>query len=450
MVVGAPSVGDVRQGRLDISSRPSLRSPREPSRAATGLLALQRQAGNRAVTRAIAAHRSLSRAPSDDPLIPPPSEKPNWEPQDPGALTVTERNIIRDDTVSQIDTAFPLFLDALRAVVQSIHAEEKADADLAAPALDVFFGIGAPIFTKLLLSRGGVTAKLSSKLSKTLSTTNTPQHRKAAAEAVEAAAKVEPAAEAAERARELADELAAAKRAAENAAKGTKNSAKAATAIDARRKWKQARQAADAAERHAGETKSAAAAAADAHGKLDPIALIRDEELLKEGMKAGGKYVSAEMKRRATQLFGEDMTDAVAGALKTEVAKGVTQLKRDIILDRNNSPDRPGANFTDTQLLALWAAYDENAADYAEYVATIKHYFDEYARYVKPWTKVIGPVPRQFEKMTPERHREVYKPPADEAYEIRYGAHPPTVKERSAEPETADATNPAFVLHHPE
>jgi hypothetical protein len=111
------------------------------------------------------------------------------------------RKVIRLDTRDRILIALPVFISALDQKVAAIKAEEKAKADWAAAIVEIFMGIAAPVFARLLVNRGGVTQKLAADLAAITKTSKTAKHVSTA----------KPAAEATKRAEEMACEAAKAK-----------------------------------------------------------------------------------------------------------------------------------------------------------------------------------------------------------------------------------------------
>lgn len=320
---------------------------------------------------------------SREPTLPTVPEKKTWRPSATDLLTPTDRQIVRKEAVLQITTAFPVILRELDKVVASVHAREKARAEWTAAIIDIFFGLACPALAKLVAARGGVVAKLGKAASDASKTTNTAKHAAAAAKAAEAAAKLEPAIASATTARTAADELATAKRAAEAAAKARNSGALTAAAIKARKDWAKAKRIASDAERDVAYFEAAAKEAAN-DAKLPPTELIGDVELIKEGMKGAGKAISTEVKQNIGALFGQDDLDQFASGLATQLQQAFNEVGRAIIEDEEKHPGDPGANYADHELLAIWAAYNEDIANPTTYRAALKQLFDDFVTFVRP------------------------------------------------------------------
>jgi hypothetical protein len=86
------------------------------------------------------------------------------------------RKVIRLDTRDRILIALPVFISALDQKVAAIKAEEKGKADWAAAIVEIFVGIAAPVFARLLVNRGGVTQKLAADLAAITKTSKTAKH----------------------------------------------------------------------------------------------------------------------------------------------------------------------------------------------------------------------------------------------------------------------------------
>jgi hypothetical protein len=114
--------------------KPSKQAPPLPAGAPAAILALQRTAGNQAVTRLLAREPLAAAEPQAAPF-----------PQDPNSPAF-DLETIREETKAEILTAFTAFCDACDANVTAMKAAAKAQAEAAALFIDVATGFLAPAF----------------------------------------------------------------------------------------------------------------------------------------------------------------------------------------------------------------------------------------------------------------------------------------------------------------
>jgi hypothetical protein len=330
------------------------------------ILALQRTIGNRATARVLARD---PRHTGDPPTPPAPSP-----PMDLQVMSPSTRRVLRNDCRDRILAALPFFVAAVKDNVDAIKAEEKSKAEWSALLIDVILGIGAPIFAKILVNRGGVTGRLAGKMSKVTATTETVTHRAAAKTAAEAAAKFEEAkqglavAEAQLKTAQLSKAAARGRRATKDADRVRRDAETAAT---------------KAAEAVA-ELSDRARNAKDAYEKLKPVELIGDAELLKESMKAIGNVAKTTMKQNVELLWGEDDVKAFSLKLEVEFQTGVDDVTHQLNEDNELHPDSEGGHFSDKQLIALWSSFDPELTNVLSYRQVLKEKLDQFKTWVRP------------------------------------------------------------------
>ena len=83
-------------------------------------------------------------------------------------LTEADRDHLSLAAITRIDKAYPNFLAACKAHMESIKAADKAKTEMVAALVGVFFGLAAPVFSSWVMGAGGTA--LTSKLASILST----------------------------------------------------------------------------------------------------------------------------------------------------------------------------------------------------------------------------------------------------------------------------------------
>jgi hypothetical protein len=101
------------------------------------------------------------------------------------------------------------------------------------------------------------------------------------------------------------------------------------------------------------------------------IALIAKNDILKAAFTGVAKVGGDQIKRNATTLFGESDDDKLLEGLQNEFQRGAVALAGRV------------PSMTDTQLIAVWHAYDPMYADVTAYKTQVKSVLDQYAAYVK-------------------------------------------------------------------
>jgi hypothetical protein len=344
----------------------SSRGSRDPRQAR--VMSLQHAIGNRATARVLA--RDPQHTSGEPPEAPGTSTPLRLD-----VLSASTRKVLRNDSRDRILAALPFFVSAVKDNVAALKAEEKAKAEWATALIDMFIGIGAPIFAKLLVNRGGVTGRLAGKLSKATETTATVKHATAAKTAAEAAANFEQARQGLATAEA---ELAVAQKA-KAAARGRRATKEADKAR------RDAEQAATNAAKRAAEFGQRAEKARKDYEALKPVELIGDTELLKETMKGlVSKVGGTALKQNVELLWGEDDVDAFAVGLQLEFHKGVTDVTHQLNTDDADHPDSEGTNFKDKQLIALWSAFDPEVTNVVTYREVLKDKLDLFKTWVHP------------------------------------------------------------------
>jgi hypothetical protein len=380
--------------RLEVRSD-AITAPATDPRVAR-VLALQRTIGNRLVGRALArwplpAGAPVRPAPGGAPVKTPAGGSPAKAPAaavvtvapvpptpNPPMLTPNARKLIRLNTRDRILIALPFFISALDQNVAAIKAEEKAKAEWAAAIVEIFIGIAAPVFARLLVNRGGVAQKLAADLAAVTKTSKTAKHVSAAKTAAEAAKKAEAVAwEAAKAKAEL--------KLAQDAAKAAGKSR--SVRKEAQKAAREAEAAAQRAARRAAELEDEATAAQEAYAALAPVELISDSELLKETMKGAVKATTSALKQNVQLLWGEDDVNAFALKLEVEFHYAAEELTHKLNEDTTNQPDSEGAHFNDLQLVALYVTYDPGHTNIDAYRTMLKTVLEDFRTYVRPIKK---------------------------------------------------------------
>jgi hypothetical protein len=109
------------------------------------------------------------------------------------------------------------------------------------------------------------------------------------------------------------------------------------------------------------------------------ITLIAKNDLLKAAFTGVAKVGGDQIKRNATTLFGESDEDQLLEGLQNEFQRGAVALAGRV------------PSMTDTQLVAVWHAYDPMYADVTAYKTQVKSVLDQYAAYVKSIHNDITP-----------------------------------------------------------
>jgi hypothetical protein len=120
---------------------------------------LQRQIGNRGVGAVLGTSPlKLARAPM-------PVGEVSKHKHPPTLLTRDEKESLENAAASRVVEAFVAFAQACKAHQESLKAEAKAEAEMVAATVDIFFGLGAPAFAAGVMVRGGKVAKVAEKIS---------------------------------------------------------------------------------------------------------------------------------------------------------------------------------------------------------------------------------------------------------------------------------------------
>jgi hypothetical protein len=178
-VAGERDVRGDRQFRRDTTGRADIpASSGAPPGLDRAVQRLQRLVGNRAVSGLVRSSRQLSRDPT--PQAPMPLAQAN-DPgraeqrkalQASGSLSDAARTALGHEASFRLGPAFTAFSGAVDRQKESIKSKWKADAELAALWFDLFFGLGAPVFSSLAKLGSGGLAKLATKVENTLSVTD--------------------------------------------------------------------------------------------------------------------------------------------------------------------------------------------------------------------------------------------------------------------------------------
>jgi hypothetical protein len=100
----------------------------------------------------------------------PTSEKPAAPSVLPGLpLSAKQRERFEKETHSRLNQALTAFTDAAKSHAEALKAKAKADAEIAALTLDIFFGLSAPVFAGLVMAGGGRLKRAAEKISGVLS-----------------------------------------------------------------------------------------------------------------------------------------------------------------------------------------------------------------------------------------------------------------------------------------
>jgi hypothetical protein len=364
-----------RPAGVDSGRRASTARSAPTDARAERLLALQQGAGNRATVQAVARWPFLhppaqppnpvSQKPASTPAPAPAAQPP--KPGKPPMLAPEVRRYLRMHTRDRMLAALPFFLQALEHNVAAIKAEEKAKAEWAAALVEIFMGIAAPAFARLLVNKAGVTGKLAGEIAGMTKTTKTAKHAVAAKTAAEAAQKAE---EYAWEAAKLRAEATAA-RAALKAKKGGRGAMKAAEATAAKAATK------------AAELEEEAEVARQAYQMLAPVELISDNELLKETIKGATKATTTALKQNVTVLFGEDDVNVFSNKLGEEFHHAIDDVLGKIARDSAYQPDTEGAALKDAELVGLHTIYDPDNTGIETYRAMLKEKFEAFTTYVR-------------------------------------------------------------------
>jgi hypothetical protein len=109
---------------------------------------LQRQIGNRRVGTLLSrAPHQLARQPA-----PMPTDETKTARALPGLPLGPLRDRFEKETHSRINQAFTAFSGAAKAHAESLKAEAKAEAEIVAATIDIFFGLAAPVFAGRIMT----------------------------------------------------------------------------------------------------------------------------------------------------------------------------------------------------------------------------------------------------------------------------------------------------------
>ena len=84
-------------------------------------------------------------------------------------LSAKQRERFEKETHSRLNQALTAFTDAAKSHAEALKAKAKMDAEIAAVALDIFFGLSAPVFAGLVMARGGRLKLAAEKIASALS-----------------------------------------------------------------------------------------------------------------------------------------------------------------------------------------------------------------------------------------------------------------------------------------
>jgi hypothetical protein len=158
------------------------------------------------------------------------------------------------------------------------------------------------------------------------------------------------------------------------AARNWANAASNASAQEAQKAYAAAMSEAAGSAKLASEADSAAQAAVRARDSADPVKLITEADILKEGIKGTAKAAGTTIKLNASALFGETDVKKFAVELQSQFRAGVEALTHKIAEHK----------LSDQQLLAVWAAYSAEVADITAYRDALRQVFDDFKTYVRP------------------------------------------------------------------
>ena len=378
---------------LRMEERPDLAVPYEHASTArsqaavANLMRLQAVAGNRAVSQLVGG-RMLSRTPKRAvPTMPPMPIKAKGSgaaPTPSKRLSPEDRMLLAKQASGRIGTAWTAFSGAVRDHIASIKAEDKAKAEMLAAVVEIFVGFAAPFLANLGKGLGTPDARVASKLEKVgqrLGGVIKGDPVKTAASkrwTVEADAH----AKRADALRKHGD-LARNKRDEWQKRKATLKGKDQATAEKAVTEWGKNVEKADKAANEALKAASKARLKAEAlatESTAPALSLLTDQEILKQTWTSVGSIAKVKIKLDPL-LYGEGKVDVFARMLLDGFHAGVNELRDD--LAKEGIPGK-SSKLSDEELIALWAAFQDEFTDSSAYVEQLKDVFSKFKTYVRP------------------------------------------------------------------